>query len=337
MVRITLTKPSDLAAVADRWQSLEAEAELSFFQSWTWVGCLAEERFPDPVLLAAEEDGVLVALALFNRRRRLLSRPVLHLGESGAGALDSVFVEHNGPVLRRGREALLPDLLAAALRTPPCRLVLSGVGEAVLRAVTAAGGTVRRLQTRPAPLLDLTALRRAGRPFLESLSANTRHQLRRSARSYAVAGPITIRRADGVEEACEMLDALAVLHQANWTRRGQSGAFARPEFRRFHRTLLARAVPRGEAEVLCIGAGSRVIGYLYNFRFRGRVMAYQSGFDYANAAAHEKPGLTCHQAAIEAALAEGMDGYDFLAGAQRYKTSLGGAEVPLHWLEAVAR
>jgi CelD/BcsL family acetyltransferase involved in cellulose biosynthesis len=133
-----------------------------------------------------------------------------------------------------------------------------------------------------------------------------------------------------------MLDRLAVLHQAHWTRRGKPGAFAGPAFRRFHRALLARAVPRGEADLLCIAAGGREIGYLYNFRFRERVLAYQSGFDYATAGAHEKPGMTCHHAAIEAALAEGMDCYDFLAGAQRYKSSLAGAEVPLHWLEAVA-
>ncbi len=343
MVRFTLSRPPDLAAVADRWQSLEAQAGLSFFQSWTWVGCLAGERFSHPVLLAAEAEGQTVALALFNRRRRWLLRPALHLGESGDAALDSVFVEHNGPVLRRGCEAILPDLLAAALRAPGRapwggrRLVLSGVGDAVLQAVITAGGTVRRLQTRPAPLVDLAALRQAGRPFLASLSANTRSQLRRSMRCYAAAGPVTLRRADSVAEAWDMLDRLAVLHQAIWTQRGRPGAFARPVFRRFHRTLLARAVPRGEADLLCIAAGSRVIGYLYNFRFRGRVLAYQSGFDYASAGAHEKPGLTCHQAAIEAALAEGMECYDFLGGEQRYKSSLAGATVPLHWFAAVPR
>jgi hypothetical protein len=30
-----------------------------------------------------------------------------------------------------------------------------------------------------------------------------------------------------------------------------------------------------------------------------------------------------------------MDGYDFLAGEQRYKSSLAGAAVRLHWLVAV--
>ena len=347
MVRITLSEPSDLAAVADRWQALEARAEPSFFQSWAWVGCLAEERFADPVLLSAEADGRTVALALFNRRRRWLAPETLHLGESGAGALDCVFVEHNGPLLERGREDLLPALLRAALQAPagvterPARrrLVLSGIGEAQLRAALAGagGGHVCLVQTRPAPLVDLAGLRRSGAGFLHGLSANTRYQLRRSARRYGGSGALAIQRPATLEQAWAFLDGLAALHQATWQRRGLPGMFAAPAFLRFHRTLLARTLPRGELDLLRVTAGERVVGYLYNFRFRGRVLAYQSGFDYAGAEPHEKPGMTCHHLAIEAALAEGVACYDFLAGADRYKLSLASGSVPLHWLEIAPR
>ena len=347
MARITLTRPSDLAVVADCWQSLEARAELSFFQSWTWVGCLAEERFPDPVLLTAEEDGRTVALALFNRRRTLVTPEVLHLGESGS-ALDSVFVEHNGPLVERGRENLLPAVLRAAFDAPVAAegrtrrrcLVMSGVDGKCLEAAHAAiadGGHVYLLQTRPAPFVDLAGLRRAGTDFLQGLSANTRYQLRRSARRYAQAGPLAIERPATLQQALEFLDGLAAQHQATWRRRGQPGMFASPEFLRFHRTLVARALPRGEVDLLRMTAGSRVFGYLYNFRFRGEVLTYQSGFDYAAAGVHEKPGMTCHHLAIEAYAAEGMDRYDFLAGADRYKTSLASASEPLHWLEISPR
>ena len=352
MVQITLSRPSDLAGVAERWQSLEARAEPSFFQSWAWVGCLAEERFADPVLLSAEEDGRTVALALFNRSRRPFAPETLHLGESGAGVLDSVFVEHNGPLLERGREALLPELLRAAMHAPIAqatgapgqeaggrRLVLSGVGAAQLRAALAGhdGDRVCLLQTRPAPFVDLAALRRAGTGFLAGLSANTRYQLRRSARRYAGSGPLVVQRPAGLEEARAFLDGLAALHQATWRRRGLPGMFAAPAFLRFHRTLLARTLPRGELDLLRVAAGERVIGYLYNFRFRGRVLAYQSGFDYAGAGPHEKPGMTCHHLAIEACAAEGVERYDFLAGADRYKLSLASGSVPLHWLEIAPR
>ena len=76
----------------------------SFFQTWTWTGCLAAERFPDPVLVEAVEDGQTVALALFNRVGR-----TLHLGESGDPALDTVYVEYNGVLTEAGREAELTE------------------------------------------------------------------------------------------------------------------------------------------------------------------------------------------------------------------------------------
>ena len=69
VTNIALVPVTDFAALGDRWRALEAQADCSFFQSWTWTGCLAEERFPDPVLLEARQDGETVALALFNRRR----------------------------------------------------------------------------------------------------------------------------------------------------------------------------------------------------------------------------------------------------------------------------
>jgi len=96
-------------------------------------------------------------------------------------------------------------------------------------------------------------------------------------------------------------------------------------------------LPQGGVELLRIAAGARVLGYLYHFRRDGRVLAYQSGFDYAGAGPHEKPGLTCHALSIARALAMGERVYDMLAGAERYKQSLvprnADATSMLHWVE----
>jgi CelD/BcsL family acetyltransferase involved in cellulose biosynthesis len=327
--RLTLAPVHDFAAVGRAWRALEARADPSFFQSWTWVGCLAERRFPDPLLLTAERGGEVVGLALLNRRRGRL-----FLGGSGDAALDAVYVEHNGPLLARGHADLLADLLRVLLRRGALRL--AGVTAAVHEAARAAG-VVRLRQAHAAPFIDLAALPPGPDGFLSVLSANTRYQLRRSDRRYAVSGPITLHQAADAAEALTMLAALAALHQASWTARGQQGAFANPFFAEFHRALIARALPRGEAALLRIAAGGNVIGYLYNFRHCGRVLAYQSGFDYAGAGPHGKPGLTCHHAAIVQACADGSAVYDFLAGDHRYKTSLAHASVPLVWLDAARR
>lgn len=329
MVRITLSRPADFASLGVRWQALQGAAAGSFFQSWSWVGCEAERRFADPVLLEAKDGDRTVALALLNRERRRFGPDRLWLGESGVAALDDVFVEHNGPLIaREWRDRLLGPCLRAL-----GSVVLSGVDDAVLGVARGLPGAVlQRQASRPAPYVDLAAVRAAGF-YLDGLSANARYQIRRSARRCAADGPLVLRRAETVAEAHGFLDALAVLHQARWTGRGRPGAFANPDFLRFHRTLIARALP--EIDLLRVTAGERVVGYLYNFRFGGVVSAYQSGFDYAGADPHRKPGLTCHHLAIEAALRDGLERYDFLAGGDRYKISMAHTVTMLHWIELV--
>src|SRR5205823_439645 len=111
------------------------------------------------------------------------------------------------------------------------------------------------------------------------------------------------------------------LHQAYWKSRGEKGAFAQLNFVRFQGLLIGRGFARDEIDLLKVTAGDRVIGYLYNFFYRGRAYAYQSGFDYALGGQHAKPGLTCHALAIAHYLARGASAYDFLAGDSQYKRS----------------
>ncbi len=348
MPNVTVSAPADLASVGERWQALQADADASFFQSWNWIGCLAEERFPEPVLLEVCAQGKTAALALFNRRAGWFGDE-LWLGESGNAELDAVFTEYNGPLIAKGAQPdLLPACLRAGLSAPILgrrrgrRLILSGIDDDVLRAACATHGAIRRRgSTRLAPCVDFTALPAEPGPapsgYLASLSTNTRYQIRRSERRYREAGALALERADTLAQANLFLDELARLHQATWTGRGRPGAFASPTFMRFHRTLLSRAWPVGEIDLLRITAGARVVGYLYNFRFRNRAYAYQSGFDYDVSHPHQKPGLTSHHLAIEMYRREGIATYDFLAGADRYKTSMANAGRELHWIELTHR
>ena len=336
-VKFSLTRVKNSAPLAADWLALETRNTHSFFQSWVWTGCLFAERFDDPILLTCDEDGAPIALGLFNRRVNMIGATSLHLGESGVPALDAPYIEHNGLIgawdtaqisamLRHARTGTLDG------RRPilPRRLVLSGVDGIHLAAVTHVGGTVSVARTHTAPYVDLELLRSTGIEHLPSLSANSRHQLRRSARQFAVRGALAITRATSAALAHDYLDSLAELHQRAWTSRGKPGAFANPFFRRFHHALIDRAPE--QVDLLRISAGDHAIGYLHNFRHRGQVLAYQSGFDYANPTSHQKPGLTCHQLAIAMYAAEGAIMYDFLAGADRYKQSLANAATTLHWL-----
>jgi CelD/BcsL family acetyltransferase involved in cellulose biosynthesis len=344
MAKITLRRLQNLTELEPAWRDLENRSDGSMFQSWTWVGCLAAERFCDPVLLEAEESGRVVALALFNRRTAKLGHATLFLGESGQPAMDSVFAEYNDPLIETGREHVLAACLDATLggaltaggRAQKRRLVMSGVSDAVLGAAQALPAGCHLLTSRTTHLVDFARLPKDAE-LPAALGSATRYQLRRSHRRYAAQGPVSLQRAQTVAEALAWLEALAALHQATWTARGKPGAFANPFFERFHRELVARGVPRGEVDLLRIAAGSAPIGYLYNFRYRRRVCNYQGGFDYAGATSHQKPGLTCHHLAVEWYRTQDVASYDLLAGDDRYKVSLTQAQTRLHWLELTPR
>jgi CelD/BcsL family acetyltransferase involved in cellulose biosynthesis len=157
-------------------------------------------------------------------------------------------------------------------------------------------------------------------------------------------GPLDIRFAHSATEAAGFFDDLKRLHIPSWERRGKAHAFTRPYFEVFHRALIERAFPA--TELSQVSTGGRVLGYLYNFRYRDRVYAYQSGFDDADRS--ERPGVVCHALAIAEAFRRGAAFYDFMAGRNRLKESFATEVTPMFWqvvqqprlllrLEALAR
>ena len=130
MIQVFVREGVDFAELGRRWSDLESRSACSFFLSWTWTGCLIEERFPNPVLVEAIDDGRTVALALFNRTRRW-GVPVLWLHESGDPALDCPWIEQNGVLTEAGRGHILrgvgprgppPPPLGPPGSRQPCRL-----------------------------------------------------------------------------------------------------------------------------------------------------------------------------------------------------------------------
>ncbi len=313
--------------VASVWTSFTSVADISFFQSWTWVGCRTERRFDRPVFMRADAEGGLVGAVLFNQPR---PGGALWMQQSGRPDEDAVFIEHNGPLVcgtAEERAFRLETMLVRAVRWSGV-LHLSGVSDALVRAAVQTGAVLDRESSRAAPYADLSGIADQAE-FLGKLSRNTRQQLRRAERLY---GGIRVTRAGSAAEALEFFAALVTLHTRGWNARGKPGAFASDTVLRFHHSLICRGVPTGEVDLLRIEADTSVAGYLYNFRQGGVVYAYQSGFDYSNVTAQHKPGLTCHAAAIGWYLGENVRIYDFLAGNSQYKRSLASHHRMLHWL-----
>jgi CelD/BcsL family acetyltransferase involved in cellulose biosynthesis len=338
--RITFSiEPFDrLERLEAMWHDLEARADCSFFLSWQWIGCWLHEAGVRPAIVVGRLDDQVVSLALFSMRRvwrrRWLRADTLFLHETGDPTLDINFIEYNGILADRtlgdaAVEACLAFLIGSSNAWD--ELYLGGIPEGYLKSIERCGVPVRIAARKPSAAVDFVTLRRNRRAYLDDLSANTRYQIRRAMRLYEKRGPLRLDVAGDTTQALTFLDELKVLHQRHWQRRAKGGAFSFPFLERFHRSLIARSLPEGNAEVLRISAGEAPIGYLYNFLWRGWVGTYLSGFAY-EPDARLKPGLVSYCLCAERHLANGMAVQDFLAGDDRYKRSLGKPGPDMLWL-----
>lgn len=321
------------------WRGLEAQADARSFLAWPWVGAFLAETGLKPQVLTARAGERLVGLGLLvqgaeRRHGGLVAPRVLFVNQAGDAAQDCVYPEYNGFLVDRDYGAALEArMLAHLAQATPCDEVrLAGVPARYLDHAQATGLAVHLRNDSGAAIVDLDAIRRSGQDYVAQLSGNRRYQLRRAQRHYAERGTLALEVALDVPAALAYLDGLVALHQRYWTGRGQPGAFGPPFALRFHRRLIAEALPMGAVELLCVRAGDEVVGYLYNLVWRGWVGAYASGFAYGDDP-KATPGYVCYQLAIERHLALGSRVFDFLAGESRYKTSLGTPGERLVWFD----
>src|SRR6185312_5712150 len=299
--------PDGLAA---DWSDLETRSDGPFFLTWDWIGTwLSTTPGLSPLLLTVHDGPVIVALALLQparQRRRFRNTRSLLLHRTGNPATDIITIEYNDVLmdrLYRDRIArsVFPFLKSIKLPGQPFgdwdEIHVAMATEEIAQRARDAKLMTLEMAHKPSWFVDLEAVRRSGKSYVESLSSNTRHQIRRSLRLYQEQGPVTAIAAGSTEEAMRFFEEFGQLHQATWTSRGQPGGFSNPYFVAFHRALLSRCIERGTAELVRVAAGDNVIGQVYNFIHDGHVYAYQTGFAYS-ADARLKPGLVSHSLCI---------------------------------------
>ncbi|WIW87698.1 GNAT family N-acetyltransferase [Sphingobium sp. V4] len=324
----TFSRP-DRAALARRWQALEARSTGSFFLGWTWVGTWLDSYAVHPELLAVtdgEARDVALALVGHAMRPRLLG-PVatLALNQSGDPAADRPYVEYNGLLTEAGREVDASAVAADALarRRDWRALLLSGVLPGTPLLDLRARRRIRA-DTSPVYQVDLDAVRAAGGDYLSLLSVNTRSQIRRAMKDR---GGVLPQVAVGTSADIDpWIAEMAALNQG----RHADNAWDDAAFRAFVATLAARGLPDGQVELLRFTDGGDAVGLLVNFVHRGVAMNYQSAFAEPRGT-KDKPGLLCHAAAVGRYAGQGLGRYSFLAGKDRYKQSLSTCEERLEW------
>jgi CelD/BcsL family acetyltransferase involved in cellulose biosynthesis len=327
-----------LAIIEHEWRELETVARPSFFTSWHWIGTLLAilPEASRPNLLRGSVQGETVALALLGagvvrRHHSLIRSRTLYLNETGDPSF-GLPIEHNGLLVASAHERSAVDSLVgwfAECGAEADELHISGSLLHVSETAVEASGLRRHDVAVPCYCVELCRLSPSGGELFPVLSANARQQLRRAIRYFERSGPLQLKRAAKVTEAVEFFAALKELHSASWEQRGKAHSFTRAFFEPFHLLLIERCFAAGAIELLRASAGTRVIGYLYNFRLGNHVYAYQSGFAYDERAA--RPGAVAHAMAIREAYRSGAAVYDFMAGRNRLKESFATRCEPMLW------
>jgi len=338
LVKRYVTPLERQARIPQWWAPLyEASDNRSIFLSNAWLQCWLEVYGNDfeGFWVRWEDNGGVVGGCLLlaqTTSRSWIRLRTLYLNATGEARERTPLTEFNAVLRLTGfDDAITADLVHLLAEMPWDRLLVSGYEDSGIlgRLIPRLPAALVERELKPAPFVDLTAI--AGASFEAGLGSNTRGQVRRSRKVYEQkSGPIRIERTSTLEQTLQYFHELTQLNNARWRAKGETGSFSSPAVLDFHRRLLASLWPIQGIDLLCVRAGEKAVGYLYNFTDRGKVYFFQSGFTYA-ADAKLKPGLLTHYLAIEYYAGRGFHEYDFLAGDARYKRSLAKRHRDLYW------
>ena len=282
-------------------------------------------------MLKVHQNQNQVALALMTRSRssqwNRFPSSRIHIHQKGNEVCDQIWTEYNGLLVSdEHRTSAISAAMTYLQASFPDwdELVVGAVTKEEADILESTSALNRHdLWCCAVFGVDLQKVAENESGYLANLSKNTRYQIRRSLKLYEEStGAIQLLPAQDLSEALTYLEEVAHFHLARWGREiGESG-FANPGFVKFHQNLIKESWGNQQIDFIKILSGDRVLGYFYNFLYRGTVYFYLSGL-CPETDPKLKPGLSSHSLCIQNYADKGFKYYDFMGGDDRYKASLG--------------
>jgi CelD/BcsL family acetyltransferase involved in cellulose biosynthesis len=122
----------------------------------------------------------------------------------------------------------------------------------------------------------------------------------------------------------ELFDVFVTLHRRRWEERGECGVLADPAVENFHYEAAAGLLNQNRLRLYVLRLGAARAGALYVFIHHGRAYYYLAGFDPKFKVL--SPGMLLIGHAIEQAISEGADEFDFMRGREAYKYAWGAVD-----------
>ena len=186
-----------------------------------------------------------------------------------------------------------------------------------------------RLRTAGAPASwRITAWDGPNCPVLQlrpdpAIPKGMRRDIRQARHRAERAGGWTVERAD-LTTLPALLGQFFDLHAARWARRGQPGALADADVRRFHETAAPGLLRAGILRLEVLRLRGRIVAVIYALLTADRLCFYLGGFDPEGA--YESPGTILMAHMVEEAAREKRREVHFLRGEETYKYAWGGID-----------
>jgi CelD/BcsL family acetyltransferase involved in cellulose biosynthesis len=278
---------------------------------WSWFGNGA------PFVLAAREDGQLIAVLPLYELEEAGCRKLLPIGISLSDYLDAL-VDSNDPGATGALLASLVDLPG----WEECYLPDLAPRAALLAARCPPRLTEHRSAGETCPVL---ALPDAVAELRNVVPRKTLRDLRQARRRATAAGTVRALRADASAVSGFMQDFFR-LHEGRWQPIAGHGVCADPVVRDFHLTAAQRMLDAGMLRLYLLRVGNSTAAAYYGFAAKRTAYAYLSGFDPEFA--ELSPGTQIVAHAIEEAVREGAREFHFLRGGEPYKYAWGAVDRP---------
>ncbi len=317
----------ELEGFRERWNSLlRANPASSIFQTPEWLASWWQAYGQDRDLVAmvfAGSTGAIVGIVpLYADRTRLLGLSLTTLRMVGAGSGDSDGLDF---IIAPGHasdcaKAFIAWLAAqkewhvCALETLPQH---SPLAECLSREAQASGMRIDSTLT-PNFIIDLPS---TWPQYVSSLDSSFRPLLTRYPRRLQSRFTVKFSRCEDVDNLKAQLQTLFELHQMRWTGRGETGAFAGNARRDFYYRMATAFLQRGWLEFWQLELNGKTVGAQFCFRYNDTVSLLQEGFHPKYAA--EKIGYALKAHFLEEMIRTGARRYDFLGGADPYKSKFG--------------
>jgi CelD/BcsL family acetyltransferase involved in cellulose biosynthesis len=160
--------------------------------------------------------------------------------------------------------------------------------------------------------------------YLDKLASQFRPLLTRYPKRLQSRYKVSIARCERAEDLQSNLQKLFELHQMRWTGKGEPGAFTSVERRDFYLRMSQAFLQQGWLEFWLLSLEGEIVAAQFCFRYRDTVSLLQEGFHPKYTA--EKIGYALRSHVLQEMIRNGAKQYDFLGGADAYKSKFGARE-----------